>query len=139
MARTGRWLARDAVTNGTLDWVAARILATHGGWPGETPTSFLADRVEFVLLHAFGVDDYFGWHVDVEPDDPDGTRRSLNVNVLLSDARDFGGGALEVGDANATLTRGGLYVYPAALSVETNIETRLARSKRGLFGWFFDR
>lgn len=121
VARTNRWLPRKALADGTVDWIAKRVLEKHGAeaWGGVDARALLATRVEFVLLHEFGEGDYFGWHVDVEPGDPEGLRRYLNVNVLLSApdragvettvGGDFGGGHLEVGGSNASLAPGSLY------------------------------
>jgi len=139
VARTNRWLPRKALADGTVDWIAERVLEKHGAaaWGGVDARALLATRVEFVLLHEFGEGDYFGWHVDVEPGDPEGLRRYLNVNVLLSApdragvettvGGDFGGGHLEVGGSNASLAPGSLYVYPAPLPHRVGPVTRGTR------------
>ncbi|KAH8094081.1 hypothetical protein JL720_4070 [Aureococcus anophagefferens] len=67
----------------------AKILAADDSWGGARwadVSSFLAERVEFVLLHEFAAADGFGWHVDATPNDVlDDKHRFLNVNVVLSD------------------------------------------------------
>ena len=96
----------------------AKILAADDSWGGARwadVSSFLEERVEFVLLHEFAAADGFGWHVDATPNDVlDDKHRFLNVNVVLSDPGDYDGGALQVGATNVSLGRGDLHVYRAS-------------------------
>ena len=116
--RTNRWLGGAALAAGAFDWVMAKILAADDSWGGARwadVASFLAERVEFVLLHEFAAADGFGWHVDATPNDVlDDKHRFLNVNVVLSDPGDYDGGALQVGATNVSLGRGDLHVYRAS-------------------------
>mmetsp|Transcript_31489 Transcript_31489/g.102284 ORF Transcript_31489/g.102284 Transcript_31489/m.102284 type:complete len:280 (-) Transcript_31489:423-1262(-) len=116
--RTNRWLGGAALAAGAFDWVMAKILAADDSWGGARwadVSSFLAERVEFVLLHEFAAADGFGWHVDATPNDVlDDKHRFLNVNVVLSDPGDYDGGALQVGATNVSLGRGDLHVYRAS-------------------------
>ena len=96
-------------------WIVERVLArlpatdARWGFSATDAAEFLEKHVDFVLLHEFRDGDFFDWHVDAHPDD--GTGRTLNVNVVLSDPGAFGGGALQVGGANASLGRGDLHAY----------------------------
>ena len=111
ISRRNRWLPRDKWDS--VRWVIARILKRLPELPQMDAEQFLARHVEFVLLHEFREGDFFDWHVDSKPDD--GKMRTQNVNVVLSSATDFEGGALQVGSANASLQLGDLHAYPAAL------------------------
>ena len=111
-------LARDEPA---FAWVLDRLLARldpagAGAWgfarAAVTRAEFALSHVGFVLMHDFGGDGFFDWHVDTKPGD--GTGRTLNVNVLLSARDDFAGGALQVGQRNVTAARGDAYYYPAA-------------------------
>jgi len=76
-------------------------------------------------MHEFNGADFFDWHVDTKPGD--GTGRTINVNVMLSDAADhldgegtgkekqggYVGGELRVGECTLRPKRGDLYWYPA--------------------------
>ena len=62
--RTNRWLGGAALAAGAFDWVMAKILAADDSWGGARwadVSSFLAERVEFVLLHAV-------WKSNLQPD-----------------------------------------------------------------------
>ena len=96
-----------------MRWVVERMLKRLPSLPQMDAAAFLERHVEFVLLHEFREGDFFDWHVDSKPDD--GKMRTQNVNVVLSSADDFEGGALQVGSANASLQLGDLHAYPAAL------------------------
>ena len=111
ISRRNRWLPRDKWDS--VRWVIARILKRLPELPQMDAEQFLERHVEFVLLHEFREGDFFDWHVDSKPDD--GKMRTQNVNVVLSSATDFEGGALQVGSANASLQLGDLHAYPAAL------------------------
>ena len=51
--------------------------------------------IDFTLMHEFLPGDFFDWHVDTTPGD--GTGRTLNANVMLSDPLlDFEGGRFKV-------------------------------------------
>ena len=53
--------------------------------------------VDFSLLHEFdGSLSMFDWHVDTKPNDS--TRRTLNLNVMLTNHDGFRGGGLRIGD-----------------------------------------
>jgi hypothetical protein len=116
--RTNRWdAAKGMLLSGKLDWIYARVVACAG-----LDQSSLAFRssVDFSLMHEFSTGDFFDWHVDTSPGD--GTGRTVNVNVLLSDpAVDFGGGAFKVGAQLTDVNQGDLYIYPASFphAVET--------------------
>ena len=51
--------------------------------------------------------------MDTKPGD--GTRRTLNINLMLSGDQDYAGGVLQVGNATIVPQKGDLYAYPAAL------------------------
>ncbi len=66
----------------------------------------------------YGVDDYYGWHVDMSPSNDKTTHtRKLSMSLLLND--DFEGGELEVASTlgmvsfNAELKAGTCAVFPA--------------------------
>ena len=111
ISRRNRWLPRDKWP--LFNWVVERMLKRLPELPQMDAELFLERHVEFVLLHEFREGDFFDWHVDSKPDD--GKMRTQNVNVVLSSATDFEGGALQVGSANASLQLGDLHAYPAAL------------------------
>ena len=111
ISRRNRWLPRDKWDS--MRWVVERMLKRLPALPQMDAEQFLERHVEFVLLHEFREGDFFDWHVDSKPDD--GKMRTQNVNVVLSSATDFEGGALQVGSANASLNLGDLHAYPAAL------------------------
>lgn len=78
-------------------------------------------QVDFVLMHEFKGADFFDWHVDTKPGD--GTGRTVNVNVMLSNAAlgqqpgqqtaGYVGGGLRVGECDLQPQKGDLYWYPA--------------------------
>jgi len=69
--------------------------------------------IDFTLMHEFLPGDFFDWHVDTTPGD--GTGRTLNANVMLSDPLlDFEGGRFKVGATTLRLSQGDLYIYPAS-------------------------
>ena len=111
ISRRNRWLPRDKWY--LFKWVVERMLKRLPELPQMDAEQFLERHVEFILLHEFREGDFFDWHVDSKPDD--GKMRTQNVNVVLSSADDFEGGALQVGSANASLQLGDLHAYPAAL------------------------
>jgi len=94
---------------GALDWVyervaahlspamATRVLGGHGGGGERSSTAQrLGSLVEFSLMHEFDErHSRFDWHVDTKP--RDGTRRTFNVNVMLSAGGDYSGGELRLG------------------------------------------
>ncbi len=120
ISRRNRWLPRDKWDS--MRWVVARMLKRLPSLPQMDAEQFLERHVEFVLLHEFREGDFFDWHVDSKPDD--GKMRTQNVNVVLSSADDFEGGALQVGSANASLQLGDLHAYPAALPHKVHDITR---------------
>ena len=70
--------------------------------------------IDFTLLHEFNPGMHFGLHVDTKPND--GTHRTYNVNIMLSDPSAYQGGALQVGNERLEgLEKGDLYMYPASL------------------------
>ena len=71
----------------------------------------LAGLVDFTLLHEFTPGGQFDWHVDTKPGD--GTGRTLNINVMLSDPTAYSGGTLQVGDQQLTPQLGDAYLYYA--------------------------
>lgn len=87
--------------------------------------SDFAAVVDFVLLHEFNDGDFFDWHVDTKPND--GTGRTVNVNVMLSDPTDYDGGELEVGTHRAKSGKGDLTFYPASLPHRVEDVTRGTR------------
>lgn len=102
ISRRNFWLKKkDEPIPEELDWVLSRVRSRLS----------LDDHLEFALMHEFAPGQFFDWHVDTKPGD--GTGRTTNVNVVLTS--DFEGGALEIGSRNATLERGDLHAYPAAL------------------------
>jgi len=132
IARRNYWLR--PVPRDDFGWVVARVLESLGRdaafWEtgaegpraaGSPPKEVLSEadffdegsgRIDFVLMHEFARDaNFFDWHVDTKPGD--GTRRTVNVNVILSTG--FSGGELELGGRNASLGLGDLHAYPAAL------------------------
>lgn len=77
-----------------------------------TDAPALSRHLDFVLMHEFRGSDFFDWHVDTTPGDRTG--RTVNINVMLSDPDEYGGGGLRVGDLEVRPRRGDLYWYPAA-------------------------
>lgn len=70
--------------------------------------------IDFTLLHEFNPGMHFGLHVDTKPND--GTHRTYNVNIMLSDPSAYQGGGLQVGPVLLEgLQKGDLYLYPASL------------------------
>lgn len=90
-------------------WIFERILPLYS--PGESMESFVA-RIDFILLHEFDESDFFDWHVDTKP--KDGTNRTDNINVMLSDGSDYQGGALLMGNHEVAASQGDMYFYPAS-------------------------
>lgn len=112
---------------GAYDWIYDRILrfarVEAGGAAVEwgfdlardvrTPNDLASKGlVDFVLMHEFHAGDFFDWHVDTKPND--GTGRTVNINVMLSDATEYEGGGLSVGGHAVGAKKGDLYWYPAA-------------------------
>ena len=125
VSRLNRWdEGQKLMRSGAFDWIYARVLKLIGalgdgagdgaGARDETAeAAAFRERVEFNLMHEFTGGKYFDWHVDTKPGD--GTRRTFNVNVMLSRPDvDFGGGALQVGKTEIVSWQGDLYVYPAS-------------------------
>lgn len=107
IARRNYWLkTKDEACPVELEWVLRRVSDVLN-------ETFDASRLEFALMHEFLPGQFFDWHADTKPGD--GTARTVNVNVVLSNRADFEGGQLEIGAENATLQRGDLHAYPAAL------------------------
>lgn len=129
IARRNYWLkTKDETCPVGLEWVLRRVSDVLN-------ETFNAARLEFALMHEFLPGQFFDWHVDTKPGD--GTARTVNVNVILSDRADFEGGQLEVGAENATLQRGDLHAYPAALphkvhDIERGKRRTLVLAFRGL-------
>ena len=124
---------------GELDWISERIVACanlrDAAGRKQNALGFRAS-VDFSLMHEFGPGDFFDWHVDTTPGD--GTGRTLNANVMLSNpSRDFEGGRLRIEPAAPAIThihaslyhpggrfrvgattlhvaQGDLYIYPAS-------------------------
>ncbi|KAJ8601644.1 hypothetical protein CTAYLR_009828 [Chrysophaeum taylorii] len=101
ISRRNYWFkTKDMDTPEELGWILDRVASKVG-----------KVDLEFALMHEFGPGNFFDWHVDTKPGD--GTERTLNVNVVL--AKGFRGGELQLGAQNASLDRGDMHVYPAAL------------------------
>jgi predicted 2-oxoglutarate/Fe(II)-dependent dioxygenase YbiX len=115
---------------GDLDWILDRVasklplnnhcevvLVDHGTDATTTPLlsgEELKTCIDFTLLHEFNPGMHFGLHVDTKPND--GTHRTYNVNIMLSDPSAYQGGALQVGPTPMEgLQKGDLYLYPASL------------------------
>ena len=115
--RTNRWdTSKGMLRKGELDWISERIVACanlrDAAGREQSALGFRAS-VDFSLMHEFGPGDFFDWHVDTTPGD--GTGRTLNVNVMLSDpSRDFEGGRFHLGATTLRLAQGDLYIYPAS-------------------------
>jgi len=115
--RTNRWdTSKGMLRRGELDWISERIVACanlrDAAGREQSALGFRAS-VDFSLMHEFGPGDFFDWHVDTTPGD--GTGRTLNVNVMLSDpSRDFEGGRFHLGATTLRLAQGDLYIYPAS-------------------------
>jgi hypothetical protein len=122
--------------NGDLDWIMDRV-ATHlptassGGSSTSSSSSDISDdddhdhessdnkteqlknAIDFTLLHEFNPGMHFGLHVDTRPND--GTHRTMNVNIMLSDpSQDYTGGSLQIGINQIQPQKGDLYMYPAS-------------------------
>ena len=72
-------------------------------------------NIEFILLHQFNSGGFFDWHVDCSIND--NTRRTTNVNVMLSSKidGDYDGGELQVGETSFSSAEiGDAYSYPAS-------------------------
>jgi len=106
-----------------LTWVYDRIVRLVGAekaWsrdffaPGLAPSTGaeLQRHVQLQLMHEFGAQDRFGWHVDTRPDmDPS---RTYNINIMLSPREQYDGGELQVGSNNVSAQQGDLYFYAAS-------------------------
>ena len=115
--RTNHWDAQKVMLRaGELDWIGERIVACAKlvGLDGRSQSahSFRAS-VDFSLMHEFRRGDFFDLHVDTTPGD--GTGRTLNANVMLSDpSRDFAGGGFRLGATTLRVAQGDLYIYPSS-------------------------
>ena len=104
--------------NGQYVWILQRI---HGWYcdpdqnqHDDTSLEAFVAGIDFMLLHEFDASGFFDWHVDTKPGD--GTGRTNNINVMLSDHRsgEYEGGALMVGTSVIPAEQGDLYSYPAS-------------------------
>jgi len=78
-----------------------------------TPRDLASDHLQQVDLHEFEGGDFLDWHRDTYP--TDGTGRTVNVNIMLSERGDeYHGGDIHVGKVNCHANVGDLYWYPAA-------------------------
>ena len=73
--------------------------------------AFVED-IDFLLMHEFEATGFFDWHVDTKPHD--GTGRTDNINLMLSDRHAYQGGELTVGSTVVPAQQGNLYTYPAS-------------------------
>lgn len=94
---------------GKYNWILDRIRAWYR--PGWSLQEFQS-RIDFILMHEFDSSDFFDWHVDTKPCDRTG--RNDNINVLLSNPKQFEAGALQAGSYLVPALQGGCYSYPAA-------------------------
>jgi hypothetical protein len=113
---------KKLLQKGDLDWILDRVsskLPLDNGAIDKNQRSIstieeLKESIDFTLLHEFQPGMFFGLHVDTKPND--GTYRTYNVNIMLSDPSSYKGGALQMGDKRLeSLQKGDLYVYPASL------------------------
>lgn len=108
--------AKEAGTS-AVQWgfhIAGSSGGDSGGASVSKPEDFKKqDLVDFILMHQFEAGDFFDWHTDTSP--KDGTARTVNINIMLSDASsDYRGGGLHVGDHEVHARKGDLYWYPAS-------------------------
>jgi hypothetical protein len=100
-------------------WILRRILSLYS--PSESMESFCG-RIDFILMHEFDQSGFFDWHVDTKPND--GTDRTDNINVMLSNRGDYEGGALLVGTQQVAATLGDAYSYPGSFPHKVDDITR---------------
>jgi hypothetical protein len=122
--RTNYFDKGTAVTSpeSTYGWILQRILGLYS--PNESMESFCG-RIDFILMHEFDESGFFDWHVDTKPND--GTDRTDNINVMLSngdDDDDFEGGGLLVGNNKVAATQGDAYSYPGSFPHKVGDITR---------------
>jgi hypothetical protein len=119
VSRVNRFDAGNALlAQGRLDWIFDRVvkhLPVDEGYPASfiETGALLKKAVDFTLLHEFLSQMHFGLHVDTAPHD--GTFRTYNINIMLSDPVEYSGGELQVGDSIVELRKGDVYMYPASL------------------------
>lgn len=101
-------------------WIFKKILPLYST-NGESMESFVS-RIDFILLHEFDESGFFDWHVDTKPGD--GTHRTDNINVMLTDRSDYKGGDLMVGSTNVEAEQGDCYSYPASFPHKVGDLTR---------------
>jgi len=92
-------------------WILERIRSLFA--PNDTIEAF-KEGIDFILLHEFDESGFFDWHVDTKPND--GTGRTDNINVMLSDNSEYEGGVLSVGSSDIDAKQGDCYSYPASFS-----------------------
>ena len=102
----------------------APLLRAHLPAGAADSVAQFTQMIDFTLLHEFGeAHDHFDWHVDTKP--RDGTGRTWNINVMLSQAgEDYGGGQLSVGNETQLLPgRGDAYAYAAGFPHRVSVLT----------------
>ena len=109
--RTNYFDQGDSVTSpdSSYSWIFERIRPLF--FPEQSAETF-QKNIDFVLLHEFDENGFFDWHVDCNPND--GTGRTMNINVMLTDRSMYGGGELVVGSRRMAPNIGDLYMYPAS-------------------------
>jgi hypothetical protein len=113
--RTNRFDDGSLFRDGHFEATHRRLNEVLHPWLAAQASPFnLSASVDFHLLHEFVPGGHFDWHVDTKPGD--GTRRTYNLNVMLSQPGvDFEGGALQVGAQVVEAQQGDAYVYSAAM------------------------
>lgn len=105
-------------------WILERIHPLYAP-PDQQSMETFVSNIDFILLHEFDKDGFFDWHVDTKPGD--GTGRTNNINVMLTDRSDYDGGTLTVGVQTISAQQGDCYWYPAALPHRVSDITRNQR------------
>ena len=118
VTRTNRY--NDGSLSKSIEAILTRLLSSQALKeqfsslpPGSSDSATeLARNIDFTLLHEFTPGGHFDWHVDSKPGDKTG--RTINVNVMLSNASEFEGGKLQVGEQVYSPQIGDAYAYYAA-------------------------
>ncbi len=85
-----RWLTEGALAREVTDWLMAVVRALSNDYFG-----FALEGAEALQVATYGLDDEYGWHIDLGPGRS--SRRKLSVTVLLTNPTEFVGGAFELG------------------------------------------
>lgn len=109
--RTNYFAQGPAVASPEYEWILERIRALYA--PDDTLETF-RQGIDFILMHEFDESGFFDWHVDTKPND--GTGRTDNINVMLSEESEYEGGVLSVGSSDIDAQQGDCYSYPASFS-----------------------